>query len=223
MAVNGLLGKKIGMTTLFQPDGSAVPVTVLEMGPCTVVQVKTVERDGYQAAQLAFDELPPPAKRGGKLARGAAGYRGRSEANRPQCGHYEKAGVTPHRKLAEFALADGEVSPGTKFNATMFEIGAKVKVRGTSKGKGFQGVMKRWNFKGQKASHGQKIHRKPASQGATAAGRVFKGSRRPGRMGNKTATVANLTVVQILPERNLLMLKGAVPGPNGGLLRVERI
>lgn len=222
MAVNGLLGKKIGMTTVFQSDGRALPVTVLEVGPCTVVQVRTPARDGYAAAQLAFQELPPATKRGGNLPRGVAGHRGRGELNLPLRKKYEKVGVAPHKYLSEFELADGEVAVGDRFRVELFTVGGKVKVRGTSKGRGFQGVIRRHHFRGQGDSHGQKIHRKPASQGATAAARVFKGSRRPGRMGNRAVTVANLTVVNVIPERNLLLLKGAVPGPNGALVRVEQ-
>ena len=225
MAVSGLLGRKIGMTSVFGEGGQVNPVTVLEVGPCTVVQVRTKERDGYEAAQLAFGALPPRTRKGregGNLPRGSAGHRGRAELARPLRRHFETAGVEPHKYLREFAISEGTVAVGDKFSVDLFKVGARVKVRATSKGKGFQGVMKRHHFKGQKASHGQKIHRKPASQGATDAARVFKGSRRPGRMGNKMTTVANLSIVNVIPERNLLLLKGAVPGPTGALIRVER-
>lgn len=222
MAVNGLLGKKIGMTSVFGEGGRASPVTVLEVGPCTVVQVRTKERDGYEAAQLAFGPLPPrKGRQGGNLPRGIAGHRGRAELSKPLRGHFEKAGVDPHNFLQEFAISNA-VAVGDQFGVDLFKVGAKVKVRATSKGKGFQGVIKRHHFRGQGDSHGQKIHRKPASQGATDAARVFKGSRRPGRMGNRMTTVGNLSVINVIPERNLLLLKGAVPGPTGALIRVER-
>lgn len=222
MAVNGLLGKKIGMTTVFGAEGQALPVTVLEVGPCTVVQLKTRERDGYEAAQLAFDPMPPSTRRGDTSPRGRPGHRGRGELGKPLRGHFEKAGVQPHRRLAEFALRQGEeVAVGAQVTVEMFKAGDRVKVCGTSKGRGFQGVIKRWHFSGQSDSHGQKIHRKPASQGATDAARVFKGSRRPGRMGNRTATVRSLSVVNVIPERNLLLVKGAVPGPTGAVVRIE--
>lgn len=222
MAVSGLLGKKVGMTTVFGKGGEAVPVTILEVGPCTVVQLRTTERDGYEAAQLGYEPLPPASRRGGNIARGRAGHRGRSELARPLRIHFEKAGVEPHRHLAEFDLRGGnDLQVGAALTVELFKAGDRVKVQGTSKGRGFAGAIKRWHFSGQGDSHGQKIHRKPASQGATDAARVFKGSRRPGRMGNCTATVSNLSVVNVIPERNLLIVKGSVPGPNGTIVKVE--
>lgn len=223
--VNGLLGRKVGMTQIFTEQGKVVPVTVLEVGPCSVVQRKTAEKDGYEAVQLGYLELKTPRKEG-KVARGDAGHRGRGEANKPIAGHFEKnGGAKPTRHLAEFRLeTEGEEpAAGASLSiADIFAVGDDIKVQGKSKGRGFAGAMKRHNFKGQSASHGQKIHRKPASNGATDPARVFPGARRPGRMGNETVTQLGLKVVEIDTERNLLVVKGAVPGAPGGLLRITK-
>jgi len=223
--VNGLLGRKVGMTTIFTDAGNAVSVTVIECGPCSVVQRKTVEKDGYEALQLGYLDLKT-ARKDTKVARGESGHRGRGEANAPTRGHFEKnGGAAPTRHLAEFALnADGdEPAAGSSLTVDgMFAAGDAIKVQGTTKGRGFSGVMKRHNFRGQHASHGSKIHRKPASNGATDPARVFPGARRPGRFGAEIVTQKGLSVVEVDAGRNLLIVKGAIPGANGGLVRIEK-
>lgn len=225
MNVNGLLGRKVGMTSVFTEAGNAVPVTVIEVGPCSVVQRKTVEKDGYDAVQLGYLELKT-ARKDTKVARGESGHRGRAEASKPVRGHFEKnGGATPTRHLAEFQLSGEGDEPAAGSTVTadaLFKIGDAVKVQGLSKGRGFAGAMKRHNFQGQGASHGAKIHRKPASGGATDPARTFPGSRRPGRMGNAKVTQPGLKVVDIDANRNLLLVKGSVPGAPGGLIRIEK-
>ncbi len=223
--VNGLLGRKVGMTRVFTEAGASVPVTVIEVGPCAVVQRKTTEKDGYDAVQLGYLDYKTPRK-DNKVKRGDAGHRGRGEANKPTRGHFEKnGGVTPTRHLAEFRLEVEGDEPAAGATLTvdgLFKAGDMVKVQGKSKGRGFTGAMKRWGFKGQSASHGQKIHRKPASNGATDPARVFPGARRPGRSGNDTITQRGLQVIEIDTDRNLLLVKGAIPGAPGGVVRIER-
>lgn len=224
--VNGLLGRKVGMTQIFDAEsGKAIPVTVIECGPCAVVQRKTEAKDGYDAVQLGYVELRTPRKET-KVGRGEAGRRGRGEANGPKTGHFEKnGGAKPMRHLSEFRLVvEGEepVSGSSVVVADIFKVGDPVRVQGTSKGRGFAGVIKRWGFKGQKASHGQGIHRKPASNGATDPARTFPGVKRPGRYGTDTITQLGLSVVEVDAERNLLIVKGAVPGANGGLLKITK-
>lgn len=223
--VNGLLGRKVGMTTIFAEDGTAVSVTVIECGPCTVVQRKTEEKDGYAAVQLGYLEKKTAGK-SAKVARGDSGHRGRGESTKPERGHFEKnGGATPTRHLAEFRLeAEGE-EPASGSTITvdgLFAAGDAIKIQGRTKGRGFTGAMKRHGFSGQGASHGAKIHRKPASNGATDPARVFPGARRPGRFGNELVTQKGLQVVEIDANRNLLVVRGAVPGANGGLLRIEK-
>lgn len=223
--VNGLLGRKVGMTQIFTPEGQAVPVTIIEVGPCAVVQRKSVEKDGYDAVQLGYVEKKTPRKET-KIPRGESGHRGRGEANKPLAGHYAKnGGANPMRHLVEFRLnAEGdEPEAGAQIVlGDVFSVGDEVKVQGKSKGRGFAGAMKRHGFKGQSASHGQKIHRKPASNGATDPARTFPGARRPGRMGNANVTQPGLKIVDMDTERNLLLVKGAVPGAPGGLLKITR-
>ena len=202
--VKGILGRKIGMTQVFDEDGHAVPVTVLEAGPCRVAQTKTPEKDGYTAAQLAFGEAKRP--------------------NKPTAGHYAKAGITPARHLAELRLDTLEdYALGSEVKADVFEAGDMVDVIGVTKGKGFAGAMKRHGFKGLSSSHGtQKKHRSPGSIGACATpARVFKGVRMAGQMGNVRVTTLNLKVIKVDPERNLMLVRGAVPGPRGGLVMVR--
>jgi large subunit ribosomal protein L3 len=202
--VKGILGRKIGMTQVFDEAGRAVPVTVVEAGPCRVAQVKTPEVDGYTAIQLAF---------------GAA-----KRTTKPLAGHLAKAGIDGARYLVELRLDDlGEYSPGTEIKADVFEPGELVDVVGVTKGKGFAGSMKRHNFKGLSASHGtERKHRSPGSVGACATpARVFKGTRMAGHMGHRRVTTLNLKVIKADPERNLLLLMGAVPGPKGGLVMVR--
>jgi large subunit ribosomal protein L3 len=202
--VKGILGRKIGMTQVFDEDGHAVPVTLVEAGPCRVAQVKTTESDGYSAIQLSF---------------GAP-----KRTNKPLSGHYAKAGVDPARHLVELRLDDpGDYSLGTEIKADVFEAGETVDVVGVTKGKGFAGPMKRHNFKGLSATHGtQRKHRSPGSIGACATpARVFKGTRMAGHMGHRRVTTLNLRIIKADPERNLLLIRGAVPGPRGGLLMVR--
>lgn len=223
--VNGLLGRKVGMTQIFTEAGKVVPVTIIEVEGNSVVQRKTVEKDGYDAVQLGYLERKQPRKET-KIPRGESGHRGSGEANKPERGHFAaNGGALPTRVLAEFRLdAEGEEpAGGTQISVgDIFTAGDKVKIQGTSKGKGFAGAMKRWNFKGQKASHGQKIHRKPASNGATDPARVFPGARRPGRMGNVNVTQPGLSIVEVDTERNLLLVKGAIPGAAGGVVRITK-
>jgi large subunit ribosomal protein L3 len=202
--VKGILGRKIGMTQVFDEAGHAVPVTVVEAGPCRVAQVKTTETDGYTAIQLAFGE----AKR----------------TNKPRAGHLGKAGIDSARHLVELRLEDlGDYEPGSEIKADVFEAGEMVDVVGVTKGKGFSGVMKRHNFKGLSASHGtERKHRSPGSVGACATpARVFKGTRMAGHLGHRRVTTLNLKVIKADPERNLLLLRGAVPGPKGGLVMIR--
>ena len=197
-----ILGKKVGMTQVFMEDGRVVPVTVIEAGPCTVVQKKTTESDGYSAIQVGYGEI---AER---------------KVNKPVKGHYAKFGVEPKRYLREFR-GDSDLEPGATLTVDIFKAGEKVDVSGTSKGKGFAGVVKRFGFHGANMTHGIMGHRKPQSAGATDPAHIFKGTKRPGHMGHERVTVKHLEVVRVEPERNLLLIKGAVPGPNGGLITVK--
>jgi large subunit ribosomal protein L3 len=204
--MKGILGTKLGMTQVFDEQNRVVPVTVVQAGPNVVTQVRTQEKDGYKAVQLAFGAVDP------------------RKVNKPRTGHYDKAGVTPRRFLAELRTTDAETyEVGQEITAEVFAAGVEVDVTGTSKGKGYAGVMKRHGFKGQGASHGaQAVHRKPGSIGGCATpGRVFKGLRMAGRMGNDRVTTQNLTVHAVRAEDGLLLIKGAVPGPKGGLLFVR--
>jgi large subunit ribosomal protein L3 len=202
----GVLGEKLGMTQVFDDEGRIVPVTVVQAGPCVVTQLRTQEKDGYTAVQIGFGQIDP------------------RKVNKPRTGHFEKAGVTPRRYLVELRADDTtEYELGQEITASVFEAGQKIDVTGTSKGKGTAGVMKRHGFKGLGASHGtQRKHRSPGSIGGCATpGRVFKGLRMAGRHGNARTTVQNLTVHAIDAEKNLLLIKGAVPGPNGGVVLVR--
>lgn len=203
----GIVGRKAGMTRLFTEDGRSVPVTVVEVEHNRVTQVRDAERDGYRALQVTWGERRP------------------SRVTRPMAGHFAKAGVEPGRGLHEFRLDDGEgeeMQPGQELRADLFEAGQKVDVTGTSKGKGFAGVVKRHNFRTQDATHGNSLaHRAPGSIGQNQTpGRVLKGKKMAGQLGNVRTTVQNLEVVRVDAERNLLLLRGAVPGPAGGDLVV---
>ncbi len=206
MSVKGILGRKIGMTQIFDNEGKVVPVTVIAIEPCVVSQVKTVDSDGYSAAQLAFEECNV------------------NRLTRPEQGHLASAGVQPRRYLKEYDIQDGaSVAVGDTVAASdIFAVDEKIVVVGVSKGKGFAGVVKRYHFHGADMTHGSMIHRKPMSGGATDAARTFKGSRKPGRMGNEQVTQQGLRVVRIDAEKNILLVKGAVPGANGGLLSIEK-
>ncbi|MDL4776300.1 MULTISPECIES: 50S ribosomal protein L3 [Thermomonosporaceae] len=202
----GVLGEKLGMTQVFDDEGRIVPVTVVQAGPCVVTQLRSQQTDGYTAVQLGFGQIDP------------------RKVNKPRTGHFEKAGVTPRRYLVELRADDTtEFELGQEITVQVFEAGQKIDVTGTSKGKGTAGVMKRHGFKGLSASHGtQRKHRSPGSIGGCATpGRVFKGLRMAGRHGNARTTVQNLTIHAIDPEKNLLLIKGAVPGPNGGVVLVR--
>jgi len=206
-SLNGILGTKLGMTQIFDDQARSIPVTVVKAGPVHVVQIKTVENDGYNAIQIAYGEAKP------------------AKVNQPTAGHFAKAGVAPARHLIEVKVDDpSEFSVGQEIKVEeMFEVGARADVSGVSKGKGFSGVMKRHNFAGQGASHGNhKKHRAPGSIGACATpSRVFKGMRMAGRMGGDKVTTLSLQVAGIDADRGLLMLNGAVPGPKGSVVFVR--
>jgi large subunit ribosomal protein L3 len=206
--MKGILGKKVGMTQVFSERGEAIPVTVIEAGPCFVAQIKTVEQDGYAAVQLGFEETKP------------------KRLTQPQLKHLQKSNLPALRHLRELRIADDELASfeeGQKLTVDIFEEGEMVDVTGTSKGRGFAGVVKRYGFRGGPKTHGQSDRqRAPGSVGAcTTPGRVFKGKRMPGRMGGERVTTQTLQVVLVDPERNLLALKGAVPGSKNGLLLIR--
>ncbi|MFV8381428.1 50S ribosomal protein L3 [Corynebacterium hindlerae] len=204
--VKGILGTKLGMTQIFDEDNRVIPVTVVEAGPCVVTQIRTVETDGYNAIQIAYGEIDP------------------RKANKPAAGHFAKAGVTPRRHVAEIRMDDvSGYEVGQDVTVDIFEGITFVDVTGTSKGKGYAGGMKRHGFAGQGAAHGnQAAHRRVGGIGACATpGRVFKGTRMAGRMGNDRVTTQNLKVQKIDAEANLLIIKGAIPGVRGGLVTVK--
>jgi large subunit ribosomal protein L3 len=228
--VKGILGTKLGMTQVFDEKNRVVPVTVVLAGPNVVTQIRTMDNDGYTAVQLAFGNVDPrkvnsPAARKQRQADGKPAREVRNwVVTSPVAGHFEKAGVAPKRYLAELRTTDAETyEVGQEITAEVFAAGAKVDVTGTSKGKGYAGVMKRHGFKGQGASHGaQAVHRKPGSIGGCATpGRVFKGVRMAGRMGHEKVTTQGLTVHDVRVEDGLLLIKGAVPGPKGSLVFVR--
>ena len=205
--VTGILGRKIGMTQVFGDDGVVMPATVIKAGPCVVVQRKTVARDGYEAVQLGLVEDGP------------------AKVNKPTAGHYKKAKVPPTRIRREFPLAGASDTPaeGDQVTATLFADGDRVDVTGVSRGKGFQGVMKRHGFSGGGASHGSMFHRAPGSIGASSyPSRVIKGMRGPGRMGGERVTARNLPVIQVNADEHVLVVKGAVPGAPGGYVMVRK-
>lgn len=203
----GLLGQKLGMTQLFDDSGNAVPVTIIEAGPCPVVQRKTIGTDGYEAIQIGY-----------KAERKAR------KVTKPLKGHFDKANVAAQKHLREFRLEpqeSSEYSVGQILTVGLFEPGEKVRVIGITKGKGFQGGVKRWGYLGGPETHGSMFHRAPGSIGASSfPSRVFKGHHMPGRMGTDTASVKGLKVVKVIPEQNLVLLKGAVPGPAGSLVTI---
>ena len=206
--VNGIIGKKLGMTQLFSEDGSVTPVTVIKAGPCIVVQKKTVNTDGYDAVQLGFVEEKPPR-----------------HINKPTEGHFKRAGVPPTRVLREVRIqsSDEATSVGDKILVDIFNEDDLVEVIGKSKGKGFAGVVKRHGFAGGVATHGSMFHRAPGGIGASAyPSRVIKGTKMPGQMGNVRLTVKNLRVAAVDTENNLLMIRGAVPGPNGSYVLIKK-
>lgn len=203
----GILGTKVGMTRIFAEDGTSVPVTVIKAGPCPVVQRRDLETDGYQALQVAYDEIPERL------------------ANKPSKGHFAKHGVHPHRYLIEFRLGSlqGE-EERSEIRVDIFSVGERINVSGVSKGRGFSGVMRRWNFRGAPASHGhEKIHRSAGSVGQCAdPGKIFRGKKMPGQLGNKQVTCRNLEIVEIRPTENLVLIKGQIPGPKNGLVTLRK-
>ena len=205
--MKGLIAKKMGMSQIFNEDGSVVPVTILEVGPCYISQIKTIEKDGYDAVQIAY------------------GNKKEKRTNKPLHGHFKKAGLDPKRILAEFEIIPGfNYKMGQEFNVSIFKIGDMVKVTGTSKGRGFSGVMKRYGFGGGPKTHGQREH--PRSAGsigqASDPSRVFKGMKMAGQYGNKKKTVENLKVVKIDSSNNQIFVRGSVPGSNNGILVVNK-
>ncbi len=203
----GIIGKKLGMTAIFTEDGRRIPVTIVKAGPCVVIQVKRVETDGYNAIQLGFEEIPE------------------RKLNKPMRGHQAKAGKGFYRILKEFRVDNvDDYKPGDEIDLSIFSLGERIKVTGTSKGRGFAGVMKRWGFGGSPDSHGhEKVHRKPGSIGQCAdPSRVFKGKKMPGRMGTDQVTVKNVEIVDIWKDENILLLKGQVPGWRNGTVFLRK-
>jgi large subunit ribosomal protein L3 len=205
MMKKGILGRKLGMTQIFDENGKIIPVTVIEAGPCVVVQKKTTEKDGYDAIQVGFDDIRE------KLV------------NKPKKGHFAKAGSSLKRFLREFRLEDtSSYEAGQEIKADIFAAGEKIDVSGVSKGKGFQGTIKRWNAHRGPMSHGSKFHRAVGSMGASSSpSRTFKNKKLPGHMGNVNTTVLNLQVAKVMPEKNIILIKGGVPGPNKGFVVIR--
>lgn len=202
--MKGIIGKKIGMMQLFDDNGRAVSVTLISAGPCTVTEIRTEDKDGYSAVQLGFGDAKE------------------KHVNKPLAGFFKKNNLKLHRTLREFRAADTSAfAIGQEIKADVFEVGQLVDIIGTSKGKGFAGAMKRHGFSGGPRAHGSMIHRQPCSNGATDAARVYKGTKKPGHMGAARVTVQGLTVIRVDVEKNLLIVKGAVPGAKNGLLLVK--
>lgn len=201
----GIIGRKIGMTQIFDEKGNVIPVTVIEAGPCVVAQVKTVETDGYDAIQLGFGEIKD------------------KHINKPEKGHFAKAKLANKKHLREFRLDSLEgIKVGDELKADVFEAGDKIDVQGTSKGKGFQGVIKRHGQHRGPMGHGSMYHRRPGSMGSTSTpGRVFKGKKLPGHMGVQKITIQNLEIIKVDMDKNVLLVKGSVPGPKGAILKLK--
>ena len=201
----GLIGKKIGMTQIFNEEGKVIPVTVIEAGPCVVSQVKTEETDGYNSIQLGFGAIKE------------------SKVNKPERGHFTKANIAPARYLREFRVDSIEdVKVGDELKADIFMAGDKIDIQGTSKGKGFQGVIKRHGQHRGPMGHGSMYHRRPGSMGSTSTpGRVFKGKKLPGHMGAETVTIQNLEVIKVDLDKNIILVKGSVPGAKGSILKLK--
>jgi large subunit ribosomal protein L3 len=204
--VNALIGKKLGMSQLFSPDGEVTPVTVIQVGPCTVTQIKSVASDGYNAVQLGFGEKKP------------------QRTKKPLLGHFKKSGKGPFAVVREVRVDDvGEFELGQEVSADIFQVGELVQVVGRSKGKGFAGTIKRWNFSRGPMSHGGMNKRAPGSVGCSATpARVIKGRKMPGQMGNRRATVKGLMVVDVRPEENIILIRGAVPGGRNGVVFIKK-
>lgn len=204
MATKGILGRKIGMTQVFTEDGSVVPVTVIEAGPCVVLQKKDMENDGYVAIQLGFGEQKE------------------HRVNKPMLGHVKKAGTTPKRYIKEIRDINlDEYEVGQEIKVDIFKEGEFVDVTGTSKGKGFQGAIKRHGQARGPMSHGSRYHRRPGSMGPIDPARVMKGKKLPGHMGHQTVTLQNLEIIKIDPERNCMLVKGSIPGPRNGFVKIR--
>ena len=201
-----IIGRKVGMTQIFDEKGAVIPVTVIEAGPCPVVQIKTVETDGYDAVQLGFGEVKE------------------FKVNKPSKGHFSKAEVKPTKHLREFRLEDlSNVKVGDEVNVDIFEVGDNIDIQGISKGKGFQGVIKRHGQSRGPMGHGSMYHRRPGSMGSTTTpGRVFKGKKLPGHMGSQTSTILNLDVVKVDTDKNVILVKGSVPGAKKSIVRVRQ-
>lgn len=201
----GIIGRKIGMTQVFDETGKVIPVTVIEAGPCVVAQVKTVETDGYNAIQLGFGEVKA------------------KKVNKPKAGHFAKAKLEAKKHLREFRLCDvSNIKVGDEMKADIFAVGEKVDIQGTTKGKGFQGVIKRHGQHRGPMGHGSMYHRRPGSMGPTSTpGRVFKGKKLPGHMGVETVTIQNLAVVKVDLDKNVILVKGSVPGAKGAVLKIK--
>ncbi len=201
----GLIGKKVGMTQIFDESGKVIPVTVIEAGPCVVAQVKTEETDGYTAVQLGYGDIKE------------------KKLNKPTKGHFTKVNVTPKKHLREFRLDSIEgLTVGQELKADIFTAGDKIDIQGTSKGKGFQGVIKRHGQHRGPMGHGSMYHRRPGSMGATSTpGRVFKGKKLPGHMGVETVTIQNLEVIKVDLDKNVILVKGSVPGNKGAILKIK--
>lgn len=199
-----LLGKKLGMTQIFDKDGKVIPVTVIEAGPCTVVQIKTKDADGYEAVQLGFGEVKA------------------NKVTKPKAGHFKKANVEPKKHLREFRLEEISYNVGDELKADVFTAGESVDITGTTKGKGFQGVIKRHGQSRGPMGHGSMYHRRPGSMGPTSTpGRVFKGKRLPGHMGMEQVTIQNLEIVSVDLDKNVILVKGSVPGNKGAILKIK--
>ena len=200
-----IIGKKVGMTQIFDEKGNVIPVTVIEAGPCVIAQVKTVETNGYDAIQLGFGEIKD------------------KHINKPEKGHFAKSKLTPKKHLREFRLDSVEnINVGDELKADTFTAGDQLDIQGTSKGKGFQGVIKRWGQSRGPMGHGSMYHRRPGSMGSTSTpGRVFKGKKLPGHMGRVTVTIQNLDVVKVDLDKNAILVKGSVPGAKGAILKIK--
>ncbi|WP_127595285.1 50S ribosomal protein L3 [Paenibacillus lautus] len=202
--MKGILGRKLGMTQVFTPEGVVIPVTVIEAGPCVVLQKKDLENDGYEAIQVGFSDKKE------------------NRSNKPEAGHAKKANTAPKRYIREIRGVDlASVEVGQELKADVFAEGEFVDVTGISKGKGFQGVIKRWGQSRGPMSHGSRYHRRPGSMGSIQANRVPKGKRLPGHMGNETVTIQKLEVVKVDAERNVILVKGSIPGPKKGFVQIK--
>ena len=202
--MKAIIGKKVGMTQIFDENGYVIPVTVIEAGPCAVAQVKSVETDGYNAVQLGFGEVKD------------------KHINKPEKGHFAKSKLSAKKHLREFRVEEADVKVGDEVKADVFTAGDKIDVQGTTKGKGFQGVIKRHGQSRGPMGHGSMYHRRPGSMGSTSTpGRVFKGKKLPGHMGVQTVTIQNLDVVRVDMDKNVLLVKGSVPGPKGAILKIR--